>query len=270
VPDPGLRRQLELSGYGAPGFAARYDAYRPRPPAILLDWLPALAGVERPRLVVDLGSGTGLSTRVWAGRAEEVVGVEPNDAMRLYAERATDAPEVRYVAGFSSATGLADAGVDIVTCSQSLQWMEPQPTLAEVARILRPGGVFAAYEYRALQTPFWEPEATWADVREAVGRLRTERGLDRDKRRWPVSLAALEETGFLEDWRELSLHSVEEGDAGRLIGLALSEGSMTTLLASGVVEHDVGLDRLRAVAAAWMPEPCPWLLSYRAWVARRR
>jgi len=57
------------------GFADVYDAYRPRPPAVLADVLCALAGVVRPALVVDLGCGTGSSTRYWAERAGQVVGV---------------------------------------------------------------------------------------------------------------------------------------------------------------------------------------------------
>ena len=67
------------------GVAAEYDAHRPHPPHALLDLLTQLARVERPRLVVDLGSGTGLSTLAWAERAEEVVGIEPNDDMRAVA-----------------------------------------------------------------------------------------------------------------------------------------------------------------------------------------
>src|SRR5215208_6283024 len=96
--DSELRRQLARSGYHQPGFAERYDRYRPRPPIALLELLPPLAGVERPRLVVDLGSGTGLSTRFWADDADEVVGIEPNDAMRAWAEESTREPNVRYVA----------------------------------------------------------------------------------------------------------------------------------------------------------------------------
>ena len=88
--------------------------------------------------MVDLGSGTGLSTRAWAERAEEVVGIEPNDAMRVEAEAATQAGNVRYLGGSSYETGLPDACADLVTCAQSLQWMEPEPTFAEIARILRP------------------------------------------------------------------------------------------------------------------------------------
>src|SRR5690606_15398774 len=105
-----------------------------------------LAAVERPALVVDVGSGTGLSTRLWAGRADQVIGIEPGDDMRRQAEAQTAAPSVRYQPGYSTATGLPDACADIVTVSQALHWMEPEPTFAEMARILRPGGVFAAFD----------------------------------------------------------------------------------------------------------------------------
>src|SRR5262245_42615590 len=66
------------------GFADLYDSYRPSAPSRLGPILAAYAGAARP-VVVDLGSGTGLSTRwaaAWAGR---VVGVEPNSDMRAVA-----------------------------------------------------------------------------------------------------------------------------------------------------------------------------------------
>jgi SAM-dependent methyltransferase len=99
--DAELRRRLEQSGYGRSGFAEHYDRYRPRPPLALLELLPPLAGVERPSLVVDLGSGTGLSSRFWAERAERVTGVEPNEAMRTFAEQTTDASNVSYLGASS-------------------------------------------------------------------------------------------------------------------------------------------------------------------------
>ncbi len=43
----------------------------------------------------------------------------------------------------------------IVTCAQSFHWMEPESTFIEVARILRPGGVFAAYDYDRPPTVHW-------------------------------------------------------------------------------------------------------------------
>jgi hypothetical protein len=78
--DDELLRRLDESGYDWPGFAADYDRFRPRPPAVLLELLPLLVGVDRLRLVVDLGSGTGLSARVWTELADEVVAIEPNKA----------------------------------------------------------------------------------------------------------------------------------------------------------------------------------------------
>lgn len=262
---PDLVKALERSGYSKESFAAHYDAYRPSPPPVLLDLLPRLARVERPALVVDLGSGTGLSTRFWAGRADAVVGVEPNAEMRAQAEQATNAANVRYVGASASATGLPEACADIVTCSQSLQWMEPEPTFAEVDRILRPGGVFAAYEYRSLVTQSWEAGAAWLDVREAVGRLRRELGLDEGKQRWPISIDRFDASGRFRFTAETSAHGVEAGDVDRLVGFLLSEGSVSTLL-ERVSEDAIGLDRLRALAAAQSGEPESWHLGYTVWL----
>jgi SAM-dependent methyltransferase len=263
--DSELRRRLEESGYGRPGFAAHYDRYRPKPPAALVDLLLVLAGVERPQLVVDLGSGTGLSTRFWAEHAEQVVGVEPNEVMGSYAEEATDASNVGYLASSSYGTGLPDACADLVTAAQSLQWMRPERVFPEIGRILRPGGVFCAYQYFVIQTPLWEPEAEWERVLARKRELRESLGLDANIPVWPVSRERLEQSGEFRRTRELVLHNIERGDGDRLVGLALSEGSMTTLLESGATEEDVGLDRLRLVANR-MREPVPWWIGYHVWV----
>ena len=68
------------------GFADLYDANRPSAPARLGPLLARYAGVERP-VVVDLGCGTGLSSRWAAGWADRVIGIEPNDDMRAVACR---------------------------------------------------------------------------------------------------------------------------------------------------------------------------------------
>ncbi len=64
------------------GFASSYDWARPMPPSALLDLLTQLIGMPHPALVVDVGSGTGLSTAIWGERAEQVIGIEPNADMR--------------------------------------------------------------------------------------------------------------------------------------------------------------------------------------------
>jgi SAM-dependent methyltransferase len=265
--DEDLRARLARSGYDRPGFAADFDRHRPRPPSLLLEFLPLLAGGSRPRLVVDLGSGTGLSTRPWVDVAEEVVGIEPHEAMRRFAVRASESENVRYLASSSYATGLPDASADIVTAAQSLHWMRPEDVFPEVARILRAGGMFCAYNYFVLQTPLWEVATAFDLLQERKKELRLRLGLDSVSSS-PPRLEWLAQSGAFCETRELVVHSVEEGDGERLVGFALSEGSTRTLLEAGVSEADVGLDRLRAAADA-MPQPLPWWIGYRVWIGRR-
>lgn len=266
--DEELRRQLDESGYAHSGFPSDYDRFRPRPPAAILELLPMLVGADRLRLVVDLGSGTGLSARIWTERADEVVAIEPNEAMRTFAERVTTARNVRYLGTSSYETGLPDASADLVTAAQSLQWMAPERVFPEVGRILRPGGIFCAYNYFALQTPLWEPEAVFESVLARKAELRSQLGLDQKRPGSELSRDLLEASGVFRRTKELVLHSVERGDGERLIGFALSEGSMRTLLEAGTTESEVGLDRLRAVAST-IREPVSWWIGYRAWIGLR-
>jgi len=262
--DDELRARLERSGYDGFGFAADYDRFRPRPPSVLLELLPRLAATTRPKLVVDLGSGTGLSARPWAAVADKVVGVEPNESMRTFAEQATVEPNVRYVGTSSYDTGIPPGSADLVTAAQSLQWMRRDEVFPEIARILRDGGVFCAFNYTVFQSPLWEAAAAFDFVQDRKRELRLRLGLDSVSSPRP-SVAWLRESGVFREARELLLHSIEEGDGERLIGFALSEGSMRTLLEAGVSEEEVGLDRLRAVAAD-MQEAVPWWIGYRAWI----
>ena len=133
------------------GKANSYDRARPTPPLALLDLLTQVIHTPHPALVVDVGSGTGLSTAIWGERAELVIGIEPNADMRKEAVRKIEhhpyAAQIEYREGVAHRTGLPDGCADIVTAAQSFHWMEPTATLAEIARILRPGGLFAAYDY---------------------------------------------------------------------------------------------------------------------------
>ncbi|MDX6523119.1 MAG: hypothetical protein QOI17_632, partial [Gaiellales bacterium] len=94
---------IARSGYDSTAFAAAYDAFRPRPPAVVLDVLETHAGGP-PQLLVDLGSGTGLSARAWQGRAGRVIGVEGNPAMARQARLVTRAVTVEFVERLASDT----------------------------------------------------------------------------------------------------------------------------------------------------------------------
>ena len=217
---------IARSGYGRDGFAAAYDRYRPAPPPDLLRILATLAQAQRPGLVVDLGAGTGLSTRAWLGLAERVVGVEPNPRMLAYARAAAQAPGIGYLAAFAHRTGLAAGSADVVTCAQSFHWMEPAPVLAEAARILRPGGVFAAYDYDL--PPVVQPAAdeAFGAFFTARARARERLGLAAGSASWPkqLHLEQIRASGHFRFAREVVCHGCQETDAARLIGLAESLG----------------------------------------------
>ena len=247
---------IQRSGFRLEGFAERYDAARPRPPEALLDLLCRLAAVGRPRLVVDLGSGTGLSTNIWSGRSSEAVGVEPNPDMRA---QAVPLPGVRFVDGLSSDTGLPDKCADIVTVSQALHWMEPEPTFAEVARILRPGGVFAAYDNDWPPTVHPEIDAAFDAVLERVDERRESRS------EWKTThLERMEASGRFRHVRETLVHSIEYGDAERIAGLVESLGVVARSLADGKTEEELGIADLRAAAKRVLAgRDAPLLFSYR-------
>jgi ubiquinone/menaquinone biosynthesis C-methylase UbiE len=255
------------------GLAEVYDAHRPRPPAVILDILTQLAQVQRPQLVVDLGSGTGLSTFIWADRAEAVVGIEPNADMRHVAQvRKADLAKtepnignIRFQDGLSSQTGLPDGCADIVTCAQSLHWMEPESTFAEVVRILRPGGVFAAYDYLYPPTTHWEAEVAEVVFHDQVMAIMKEVGWPPGLRRWSNEehLKRMQASGHFRYTKRMWVHHVEMGDAERLIGLAQSQSSIGALLKQGFSEAEIGLDGLRAVAKRTLgDQPMVWYFTY--------
>ncbi len=259
------------------GFADLYDANRPSPPPELGDLLASYARVAHP-VVVDLGSGTGLSSR-WAGAwAASVTGIEPSDDMR---RRATErgGGNISYLAGTSDRTGGADDCADIVLAVQAMHWMEPTSTLREAARLLRPGGVFATVDAD------WPPvsgvveaEAAWAAVHKRIrvfeARLAAGEGQAELRRRvddadpalvdedladphrnrampggvrsWSKSehLSRMRASGLFSFTRELvfdaPLHG--EGSAERFVALLRSQGSYQALAKAGLSDEEIGAD----------------------------
>src|SRR5882724_4644464 len=93
-------------------FADHYDRFRPTPPEELSRLLNAYAKVDVPALVVDLGSGTGLSTRYWSSHAHKIVGIEPSDEMRATAMGGRIPDNVNYKSGFSHELSLPNESAD--------------------------------------------------------------------------------------------------------------------------------------------------------------
>lgn len=249
------------------GFAGQYDNYRPAPPSALIDILTQLARTPRPDYVVDIGSGTGLSTRIWADRAEAVIGIEPNDEMRSKAEeRSAGLANVRYLDGDSTATTLPDGCADIVTVSQALHWMEPAGTFAEVARLLRPGGVFAAIDNDLVPIIDWEAQIAIRTFSARINQLLAERNADAEIMRWPKSehLQRITESGRFRYTQEFCLHHVEQGNADRVVGIAYTLGTLQTLFKLGVTDEELGFPAFRAQAKRILGDELkPWYFTCR-------
>ena len=249
------------------GKASSYDRARPTPPPALLDLLTQLIDTPHPALVVDVGSGTGLSSAIWGERAQRVIGIEPNADMRQEATRKVKdhlyATRIEYREGVAHRTGLPDGCADIVTAAQSLHWMEPTATLAEIARILRPGGLFAAYDYDSPPAIHWELDRLAQEGSLRLVELVRERGLAQSLKIWPKnkSLDPLRESGHFRFTREVLLHSIEQGDAARYLEMMQSSAFSGQFQ---FTDQEIGFDRLRQAALHYIgSEPIPWYFSYR-------
>jgi SAM-dependent methyltransferase len=87
--------------------------------------------------VADVGSGTGIFTRLLLGTGAKVFAVEPNDAMRNAAETELGArANFVSVKGTAEATGLEGNSVSLVTCAQAFHWFDTAGTRREFRRIL--------------------------------------------------------------------------------------------------------------------------------------
>src|SRR5215475_1156718 len=122
--------------------ASLYDSNRPTYPSEAAAWaLGPEIGPGRGT-VVDLGAGTGLLTRVLVPLAGEVIAVEPDRNMRT--QLLASVPDVAALAGSAESMPLDDASVDSVVCGQAYHWFDKPRAHPEIARVLRPGGTFAA------------------------------------------------------------------------------------------------------------------------------
>jgi SAM-dependent methyltransferase len=94
---------------------------------------------------LDVGCGAGRSTAALAAAARTVVGIEPAAAMLVH--RRTVAPGASFVAGRAEALPFTNASFDLVTAAGSLNYTDTGRSLAEIARVLAPGGVIAIYDF---------------------------------------------------------------------------------------------------------------------------
>ena len=121
-----------------------YVKYRPGYPPAVLSLFEGRMGLTSDSVVADIGSGPGISCRLFLENGNPVYGVEPNADMREAAGRLLgNLPNFHNWNGTAENTGLPDASVDFIIAAQAFHWFEPEATQREFRRILKPGGWIA-------------------------------------------------------------------------------------------------------------------------------
>jgi SAM-dependent methyltransferase len=134
-----------------------YTKYRPHYPEAVLNFLEDFGVLGPDSVVADIGSGTGISARLFLENGNRVIGVEPNGPMRTESERyLSEYPNFTAVSGTSDATTLLSASVDLTVAAQAFHWFEPDSARAEFKRITKPGGAICLIwnERQLGTTPF--------------------------------------------------------------------------------------------------------------------
>lgn len=121
--------------------ARNYARHRPGYPQPLYDHLRQAASLAPGAAVADIGSGTGLLSRLFLDNGHPVIGVEPNAPMRAAGERyLAGYPGFNSLDGAAEQLPLEDSSIDLLVAGQAFHWFQPAAFRGEAARVLRPGG----------------------------------------------------------------------------------------------------------------------------------
>lgn len=162
-------RLAELLSMGQNGRwrRAMVDHIMPAAPAVgaaadrAADRADGHAGSQAGRLVLDVASGTaGVAIQIARRTTATVVGVDLTEQMLRQGRRnvaaAGQSARISLVAGRAERLPFPDASFDALTFTYLLRYVDdPQATLAELARVVKPGGMVASLEFLAPPTPFW-------------------------------------------------------------------------------------------------------------------
>jgi SAM-dependent methyltransferase len=225
----------------AAGFASAAEVYeraRPSYPDDAVSWLVERTGIGPGSTVLDVGAGTGKLTRLLVPSGARVIAVEPVAEMRALIEsEALD--------GTAEALPVGDASADLVTVAQAFHWFDFEPALAEIHRVLRPGGHLAlVWNSRDLADPLQRSvEDLLAPLRAAVPA--------QQESRWRDALAGSPLFGN-PDTREFDY--AQQFTADDLCGRVASTSFVAAMPA---LEREALLARVRGLVHG-RPEPFPF------------
>jgi ubiquinone/menaquinone biosynthesis C-methylase UbiE len=232
--------------------AARYASARPalhdRAVALIRRWVPP------PDRALDVGCGTGLSTRALADLAEQVVGVDVSEEM-LHARESDSRPS--YVRATAERLPFADATFDLATIASAIHWFD-RDAAREVARVLRPSASLVVYDV-------WFP-AQMVGVEEFHTWTSTEMGTRyRSVPKNEFHAADLPAFGFNHAWREDIEVPVQMSHVG-LVDYLMTHSERIAAVAAGQETEDEQRDFLARGSASFFDGKDAREMTFGIWV----
>jgi len=118
-----------------------YIKYRPSYPQKIIDFLKEKEILTEDMTIADIGSGTGILTKIFLDNDNVVYGIEPNKDMREAAEKLLyKYSNFSSFEGSAESTGLEDNSIDLIIAGQAFHWFDVEKTKKEFKRILKPNG----------------------------------------------------------------------------------------------------------------------------------
>ena len=115
-----------------------YIKYRPSYPKEIIPFLEKTINLTKESIIADIGSGTGILTKLFLDHGNKVFGIEPNVDMRLAGENyLKNYQNFTSTDGSSEQTTLPNASVDFITAGQAYHWFDKDLAKTEFRRILK-------------------------------------------------------------------------------------------------------------------------------------
>ena len=205
--------------------------------------------------MLDLAAGTGKFTRQLLPSGADLVAVEPVAGMRR--KLAETVPGVPALEGTAEALPLGNASLDAVVCAQAFHWFDADRAVAEIHRVLRPGGGLAM---------IWNVRDEAVEWERQLSKLVKRHEANAPRRHWGRWRKAFRRTTLFTPLEQRSFTHTQAGDVETMLARV---ASMSFISALPDDQRSEFLDEVRGLVE---PHGTPLVMHYRTevdWCRRR-